>query len=101
MYTLLLSIVSSLSFALTPPDITEPVQSTFYNKSDAIVVIGNEGAGDGNIESSPKRSFKPIFNLSCHMKEKLFFLWDIKTAVEQRKMSSIWYYFQHFQRNIT
>ena len=34
--------MSSLSFALTPPDLTEPVQSTFYNKSDAIVVIGNE-----------------------------------------------------------
>jgi hypothetical protein len=39
---LLCSIISSISLALTPPDITEPVQSTFYNKSDAIIVIGNE-----------------------------------------------------------
>ena len=25
---------------------------------------------DGNIESSPRKSFKPIFNLSCHIKDK-------------------------------
>ena len=27
----------------------------------------------GNMESSPKKSFKLILNLSCHIKEKLFF----------------------------
>ena len=42
MYMLLCSIISSISWALTLPDVTEPVQSTFYNKSDAIIVIGNE-----------------------------------------------------------
>ena len=42
MHMLLCSIISSISLALTPPDITEPVQSTFYNKSDALIVIGNE-----------------------------------------------------------
>ena len=25
---------------------------------------------DGNIESFPRLSFKPIFNLSCHIKDK-------------------------------